>query len=745
MSSSSERKRKIKFSNTELELLVEEVVKVHTQLFGKLSLTMAESAKRKLWLHIVERVNAVGVTSRSMEDLKKRFYDLRSQTKRKLAELHKQAGVTGGGRNPAPPLTELEELVASTIEPDSVVGLGAVDSSARAKSKGAPSAKQGTSTPGTAAAREESEEAGPSHEQPSQDEEDTSGIAQEEETGLTPDLPHSPHLSQSPALVFSPETSPVMQQAAPATPPARRRLVATLPLMEAALDQAEQTPPMPHAAPQANTDEDTMPRRRRMHSTAGGTGEGTVFRGLEGSMVRIQRMQGRSIQACHRQFRALNQTVGEMGKGITDIANCSRDMVKSNDNLVAGITSAITQLCDKMDHIENTRRRDTRATNRALNRLATATAQLCRRGNNMQESLTQNTAERTPATWNEEDDSVWIPSDTVQGPFKTAEPGNETPPPEGAVTSKAGTTETETKEVVGGAEAYEEDDGCFQDAEKTENDKPGGQRFHAAPRHVPTGGAWLQEFRHALAPNIANLDSLPEFSPIEAKVFMGDLGDKKVSRIYQTLVTHCSSTLLPLRTVWETDVGPMDEDDWREALESPRGTAIAIRLRNSGHEEIKTNRNSSYTSAIGDVDEAVTSLPIRILEAESRFSSVEDQMNGILEQVDSVSREKIIMENKIEELEHFSHRSNLWIVGFSERLEGADTLNWVASFMKKVMIPAFSGDLTLTRAHRVPAHLPPNLKFPLTILVNFADFRMKEKMLSKAIQTRQFEIENGAE
>ncbi|XP_078515298.1 uncharacterized protein LOC144774156 [Lissotriton helveticus] len=248
MSSSSERKRKIKFSNTELELLVEEVVKVHTQLFGKLSLTMAESAKRKLWLHIVERVNAVGVTSRSMEDLKKRFYDLRSQTKRKLAELHKQAGVTGGGRNPAPPLTELEELVASTIEPDSVVGLGAVDSSARAKSKGAPSAKQGTSTPGTAAAREESEEAGPSHEQPSQDEEDTSGIAQEEETGLTPDLPHSPHLSQSPALVFSPETSPVMQQAAPATPPARRRLVATLPLMEAALDQAEQTPPMPHAA-----------------------------------------------------------------------------------------------------------------------------------------------------------------------------------------------------------------------------------------------------------------------------------------------------------------------------------------------------------------------------------------------------------------------------------------------------------------------------------------------------------------
>ncbi|XP_078533848.1 vomeronasal type-2 receptor 1-like [Lissotriton helveticus] len=84
------------------------------------------------------------------------------------------------------------------------------------------------------------------------------------------------------------------------------------------------------------------------------------------------------------------------------------------------------------------------------------------------------------------------------------------------------------------------------------------------------------QFRHALEPSIVGLESLPEFSPVEAKVFMGDLGDKKVSRIYQTLVTHCSSSLLPLKEAWEKDVGPLDEDDWREALESPRGTAIAI-------------------------------------------------------------------------------------------------------------------------------------------------------------------------
>lgn len=60
-----------------------------------------------------------------------------------------------------------------------------------------------------------------------------------------------------------------------------------------------------------------------------------------------------------------------------------------------------------------------------------------------------------------------------------------------------------------------------------------------------------------------------------------------------------------------------------------------------------------------------------------------------------------------------------------------------------MVVPEFSGDLTLTRAHRVPAHLPPNIKFPRTILVNFADYRIKEKILSKAIQMRQCNTTDG--
>lgn len=87
------------------------------------------------------------------------------------------------------------------------------------------------------------------------------------------------------------------------------------------------------------------------------------------------------------------------------------------------------------------------------------------------------------------------------------------------------------------------------------------------------------QFRHALLPSLKHLATLPEFSPLEAKVFMGDLHERKVSKIYQTLVTHCSSSLHKLKAAWEEDVGPLEDQDWTEAVAAPRGAAIAMRLR----------------------------------------------------------------------------------------------------------------------------------------------------------------------
>ncbi|XP_078502870.1 t-SNARE domain-containing protein 1-like [Lissotriton helveticus] len=144
----ADRKRKLKFSTGELQVLVEEVVKHHTQLFGKQSLQVAEAVKRKTRLGIQAKVNAKGVTTREVDDLKKRWNELRIITKKKLAAQKKEASVTGEGRSRAPALTDLEQLVESTLEPESVFGTRDADSSARAATK------QGESSRRTAQKRE---------------------------------------------------------------------------------------------------------------------------------------------------------------------------------------------------------------------------------------------------------------------------------------------------------------------------------------------------------------------------------------------------------------------------------------------------------------------------------------------------------------------------------------------------------------------------------------------------------------
>ncbi|XP_078543796.1 sodium-dependent neutral amino acid transporter B(0)AT1-like isoform X7 [Lissotriton helveticus] len=226
----------------------------------------------------------------SLDDLKKRFYDIRGVTKRKLAELHKQAGLTGGGKNRAPPLTDLEEHVATTIESASVVGIGDLDSSSRATATGAPSGGGAAATQAPAPAPSASAVAVPSTSVPTQEEDNSSALGNEEDTGHSLTFPHSPRLSlfQTPPLQFSPENSPPQSHPAPATSPARRIIVAPLNIMEGAAGQAPAQNPVTPVSPQHTQQGSRNPRRPRASSSPLPAQEGRVFLGLEGSMVRIQ-------------------------------------------------------------------------------------------------------------------------------------------------------------------------------------------------------------------------------------------------------------------------------------------------------------------------------------------------------------------------------------------------------------------------------------------------------------------------
>lgn len=125
-----ERKRQKKFSEKQLELLIEGVVRSHDKLFGKQSLQVPESEKRKLWLGMQRKINAVGIAQHSIADVRKRLYDLRSHAKERVAERLAEAKKTGGGPSTQTTPTAMEDLVESTLQPEAVVGVTTIDSSA---------------------------------------------------------------------------------------------------------------------------------------------------------------------------------------------------------------------------------------------------------------------------------------------------------------------------------------------------------------------------------------------------------------------------------------------------------------------------------------------------------------------------------------------------------------------------------------------------------------------------------------
>lgn len=73
----------------------------------------------------------------------------------------------------------------------------------------------------------------------------------------------------------------------------------------------------------------------------------------------------------------------------------------------------------------------------------------------------------------------------------------------------------------------------------------------------------------------------------------------------------------------------------------------------------------------------MSSFPAKLQEAEARISTLEDQMTAVMEEAKLAIKSKQALENKLEELENHSRRSNLCIVEFPEGLEGLQPLQWV--------------------------------------------------------------------
>ncbi|XP_053321014.1 myosin-binding protein C, slow-type isoform X2 [Spea bombifrons] len=75
---------KPKFTDEELNTLLDNIAKVGPQLFGALSSQASASDKDKIWAEIQKHINTVGGNNRSIQDIKREWNKLKKQTKKKL-------------------------------------------------------------------------------------------------------------------------------------------------------------------------------------------------------------------------------------------------------------------------------------------------------------------------------------------------------------------------------------------------------------------------------------------------------------------------------------------------------------------------------------------------------------------------------------------------------------------------------------------------------------------------------------
>ena len=89
--------RRANFSNEEIGTITEFVKNNKGILLGKLSPTVTKRKKEELWKELAETVSAIGVSPRTVLEIKTKFKNLKMNAKQNFQLLKKSRVLTGGG------------------------------------------------------------------------------------------------------------------------------------------------------------------------------------------------------------------------------------------------------------------------------------------------------------------------------------------------------------------------------------------------------------------------------------------------------------------------------------------------------------------------------------------------------------------------------------------------------------------------------------------------------------------------
>ena len=125
------KKRKMNFSEREVEIIVEEIEKQKHTLVNHFNAGVTHMAKNSAWVDILKKVNAVTTCPRELPEVKKKWSDMKTEVRRKVAQARAAIEGTSADCTPVPViLTAMQQRICNLLGEATIISLPAGDSDA---------------------------------------------------------------------------------------------------------------------------------------------------------------------------------------------------------------------------------------------------------------------------------------------------------------------------------------------------------------------------------------------------------------------------------------------------------------------------------------------------------------------------------------------------------------------------------------------------------------------------------------
>nr|XP_055024057.1 nuclear apoptosis-inducing factor 1 [Misgurnus anguillicaudatus] len=127
---SQAKKRKTNFSEREVEIIVEEMEKQKHILVNHFNAGVTHIAKNNAWVEIMKRVNAVATCQRELAEVKKKWSDLKTEVRRKVAQARAAMEGTGDCTSVPVLLTSMQQRICNLLGEATIISLPTAEAGA---------------------------------------------------------------------------------------------------------------------------------------------------------------------------------------------------------------------------------------------------------------------------------------------------------------------------------------------------------------------------------------------------------------------------------------------------------------------------------------------------------------------------------------------------------------------------------------------------------------------------------------